>query len=194
MIKKTVTYNNFDGDTVSEVLHFHFTKAEIAELEASEKGGMVAWGEQLQESGDIGEILEALKKIIGKSYGEKVDGGRRFTKSKDIVDAFLSSEAYSAFLFQLLGNPGEAGEFFKGLVPKGDADQEGKSPSEIARANSEAKMRGFQKPAEKAFVQEAVPEIVETAPAPDVIPATAPGEETAEQKRQRLLAELAELG
>lgn len=209
MIKKNVTYKNFEDIEITETLHFHFTEAELVELESSEEGGLTAWGETLKESGNIEEILAALKKIIGKAYGEKMDGGRRFVKNDLIVDSFKSSEAYSTLLFQLLENPTEAGEFFKALVPKNSSRTPSKlTPAEQARANSEAQMRGFRKPAEKSFTPDTVPEIVETqsadttsatqfaeqAPTPDVIPATAPGEETAEQKRARLLAELAELG
>jgi hypothetical protein len=212
MIKKSVTYKNFDDIEVTEILHFHFTEAEILELEASETGGLKAWGEALVESGNIVEIMEALKRIIGAAYGERSQDGRRFIKNEEIKDAFLHSDAYSTLLLELMQNSDQAGEFFASLVPKNSAASK-LTPSEQARKNSEASLRGFQKAAEAQqpkFEPVAEPEVVELdpksivyatqgdqfkqAPTPDVIPATAPGEETDEQKRARLLAELAELG
>ena len=42
MLKKTITYEDFNGETVSEDFFFHLSKAELVELEMSHTGGLSA--------------------------------------------------------------------------------------------------------------------------------------------------------
>ena len=41
MLKKTITYTDFDDNERTEDFYFHLSKAEIAEMELSENGGLV---------------------------------------------------------------------------------------------------------------------------------------------------------
>ncbi len=40
MLKKTITYEDFDGNQVTEDHFFHLSKADLVEMEVSQKGGM----------------------------------------------------------------------------------------------------------------------------------------------------------
>lgn len=122
MLKKTITYKNYDGETVSEDFYFNLSKAEIAEMELSHKGGFGAYLQQIVESEDGGQIIAAFKKIITDAVGRRSEDGRRFIKSEEISQEFLQTEAYSQLFMDLVTDAGAASKFIRGIVPEDMAE------------------------------------------------------------------------
>ena len=122
MLKKTVTYTDFNGEEVSEDLFFHLSQAELVEMEMQEEGG---WSESLKkiiETEDGKQIIAEFKTIILSAYGVKSEDGKRFSKNQQIRDEFESSEAYSTLFMELVTNMDSAIEFVNGIVPAGLVD------------------------------------------------------------------------
>lgn len=117
MIKKTINYENFDGEEVSEEAHFHLTKAELLELEYEEETPFTDYLKQMQNSTTPKTVLHVLKRLIEASYGQRSEDGRRFIKNEELTSAFVSSDAYSELLFGLLNDPKEATNFFESIMP-----------------------------------------------------------------------------
>ena len=82
MLKKTITYEDFNGDKVSEDFFFHLSKAELVELELSHKGGLSEALKRIVESEDGKAIIAEFKNIILSSYGQRSDDGKRFVKNQ----------------------------------------------------------------------------------------------------------------
>lgn len=118
MIKKTITYENYNGETVKREFRFNLNKAELAELEFSEGGSLSKKIEAVTESGDEGEILRIFKKIILTAYGVKSEDGERFVKSADLTMAFEQSEAYVELFMELATDADAASKFISGIMPK----------------------------------------------------------------------------
>lgn len=118
MLKKTIRYNDLDGNEVVEDFYFNYNKAEIAEMEMSHRGGFAEYLNKIVESGDGQMILTAFRDVIGNAVGRRSEDGRRFIKTKEIKEEFLQSEAYSEFFMQLIMDSNAAVEFVEGLVPK----------------------------------------------------------------------------
>lgn len=117
MVKKTITYTDYNGETREEDFYFNLTKPELVELELGEDGGLRAYLEKIVKSKDARNVLAMFKKIIGLAYGIKSPDGRRFLKSKDISEAFFQSEAYVALYMELLENPDVAAAFIQSMLP-----------------------------------------------------------------------------
>jgi len=117
MLKKTITYTDFDGNERTEDFYFHLTDAELMDLELSVSGGFSNMVEKIQQTQDIPKIIEIFKKLIHLSYGVKSPDGRKFMKSKEILDDFLATEAYSQLYMELGTNDEKAAEFINGVVP-----------------------------------------------------------------------------
>lgn len=117
MLKKTITYEDFNGETVSEDFFFHLSKAELIELEMSHKGGLSAALQRIVESEDGKGIIAEFKNIILSSYGKKSEDGKRFIKNQQLREEFESSEAYSELFMELVTNTDSAIEFVNGVVP-----------------------------------------------------------------------------
>lgn len=118
MLKKTITYvNPMTNQEVTEDHYFHLSKADLVELEASRKGGMHAYLEEVIKSDDNAQILATFKMLVGRSYGRK--DGDRFVKDELFTEEFMKSEAWSEFLMSLMQNASAAAEFVNGVMPHG---------------------------------------------------------------------------
>ena len=118
MLVKNIKYVDFDGNERSEDFYFNLTKAEVAEMEMSTEGGLAKMLEKIVAEQDSRRIIEIFKDLILRSYGEKSPDGKRFTKNKEIREAFSNTEAYSE-LFMLLATDAEkASDFINGILPK----------------------------------------------------------------------------
>jgi len=126
VLKKSITYTNFNEEEVTEDFFFHLSKAEIVELEMSEEGGLSDALKQIIASNDGKLIIAHFKKIILDSYGQRSADGKRFIKNQKIREEFESSEAYSVLFMELCTNAGAASEFVNGIIPKGMADEAAK--------------------------------------------------------------------
>lgn len=119
MLKKLITFEDFNGDTVTEEHFFHLSKADLIELEMGQKGGLSAMLEQIIQEEDSAAIIREFKRLILASYGRKSPDGKRFIKNQEMRDEFLSTEAYSTLFLELCTNAGAAAEFVNGIVPRG---------------------------------------------------------------------------
>ena len=150
MIKKTITYEDFDGKQQTEDFYFNLTKAELIEMEVSEGGGLGEYLAKIGESNDGAKIIEWFKKIVLISYGEKSPDGKRFVKNQELRDSFASSEAYSELFMELATNAKAASEFMNGVVPKdlakdvADAKQIATAQPDISKPESQPE-KDFQK-------------------------------------------------
>jgi len=118
VLKKTITYEDFNDEEVTEDLYFHLTEAEIVELEFSHKDGLKDALERMMRTKDGGTIMTEMRKMIMKSYGKRSDDGARFIKNDQVREEFESSKAYSKLFMELVTDAGAAAEFINGVVPR----------------------------------------------------------------------------
>jgi hypothetical protein len=123
VLKKTITYKDFDGETKVGDFFFHLSKAELVELEMSHRGGLSAALERIIESEDNKEIVSEFKNIILTAYGKRSDDGSRFIKNQELRDEFASTEAYSALFMELVTDTDAATQFVNGIMPAGMAEE-----------------------------------------------------------------------
>ena len=119
MIKKTISYTDYDGNERTEDFYFNLSKPELIEMQTSEAGGIEKKIEKISKEQDIKKIIELMKDIIQRSYGVKSDDGKRFIKNQEVLDEFMQSEAYSELFMDLATNAEAASEFINGILPKG---------------------------------------------------------------------------
>ena len=117
MLKKTVTYVDYNGMERTEDFYFNLTKAEVAEMELSVQGGFSKMLEEIVASKDNVQIVNLFKQMVLKSYGEKSPDGRRFMKSEEIARAFAQTEAYSEIFMELALDEKKAADFVNGIMP-----------------------------------------------------------------------------
>ena len=117
MIKKTVTYTDYNGVVRTEPFYFHFTQAEILDMEMSTEGGFAERIQRIIDAKDQTSLLKVIKKFVLDAYGVKSEDGRRFIKSQEVKEAFVECPAYSEIYMELLTDDEVAAEFVNKVVP-----------------------------------------------------------------------------
>lgn len=118
MLKKTITYRDYNDVERTEDHYFNISKAELVMMDNSVIGGMKQRLERIVQSQSNVEIMAVFKDLIHRSYGIKSDDGKRFIKSEEIVTEFEQTEAYSELVMELLSNEHAAAEFVNAILPK----------------------------------------------------------------------------
>jgi hypothetical protein len=121
MIVYPETYTDYDGNQRTEEFRFHFSQAELMEMELSTEGGFSARVNRIINANSHPELLQVMKTFILDAYGVKSDDGRRFRKNDEIRQAFLESPVYSRIFMRLTTGPNaaeEAAKFINGVTPE----------------------------------------------------------------------------
>ena len=118
MLKKTVTYIDFDGNERTEDFFFNLTEQEIAEMELSTEGGLGNFINKAVAAKSQVELIELFKKLILAAYGVKSADGRRFVKNDAVREDFMSTQAFSDIYMELVQDADKASAFFNGIVSK----------------------------------------------------------------------------
>lgn len=172
MIKKTISYENFDGKPETEDIYLNINKAELIALEIEADKPL---GDMLKEVGETPsakEVLQVFKLFLQKGYGVKSVDGKKLLKSQTIWEEFEGSEPYSELLWEMLSTPSKAVDIITGMLPKQAIEEmfkknpEQKKQYDLARAQlSEAEKileqqanKNDEEPAEATAEVEAMPE------------------------------------
>ena len=118
MLKKTITYTDFDGNVRTEDFYFNLTKAEVTEMQMGTDGGLAKMLEKIVATQDAKRIVELFKDLVLRSYGEKSPDGKRFIKNKELSDGFAQTEAYSELFMELATTADMASAFVNGIIPQ----------------------------------------------------------------------------
>ncbi len=126
MLKKTITYTDYNGNKRTEDFWFNLSQAEAMEMEMSVDGGISEMLRKIIAAQSAPEIIRLFKEIILKAYGEKSPDGRRFIKSEELSRAFSETEAYSILFMELATNTSAASAFVNGILPANSSDKQNK--------------------------------------------------------------------
>ena len=126
MLKKTITYKDFDGNTRTEDHYFNLTQTELVEITLNMPDGMseddVAGNTEqaalriIDRLGGDG-VFNFIKEIILKSYGIKSADGKRFEKSERISKEFSETLAYDQMFMEMMQNDKAASDFITAVIP-----------------------------------------------------------------------------
>lgn len=117
MLKKTYTYKDYNEVERTETFYFHFTEAEILDMEMSAEGGFAERVQRIIDAKDQAALMRLIKKFVIDAYGVKSDDGKRFIKNDEVKTAFLECPAFSDIFMDMVTNDELAAEFVNGVIP-----------------------------------------------------------------------------
>lgn len=124
MLKKTMSYTDYNGVERTEDFYFNLTKAEVMEMEMSISGGLTEMIERITAAQDSAEIIKTFKDLVLKAYGEKSPDGKYFLKEdkdgRPLSDGFKQTEAYSNLFMELATDADAAAKFFNAIIPSAE--------------------------------------------------------------------------
>lgn len=122
MIKKTITYIDYNDNERTEDFYFNLSKAELTEMELAETGGLVNLINRIIAEQDNKAIIKMFKDLVIKAHGVKSADGRKFVKNEHTREDFTQTEAYSEIFMELATDADAAAVFVKGILPKEPQD------------------------------------------------------------------------
>ena len=117
MLKKIITYTDYNGVERTEPFYFNLSKAELMEMELGVTGGMTEMLDKIIATKDAPSLMKTFKEMIMKAYGVKSDDGKRLIKSEELSIAFTQTEAYSVLFMELITDDKAAADFVNGIIP-----------------------------------------------------------------------------
>lgn len=117
MLKKTITYVDFDNNNRTEDFYFNLTESELIDWQTTTEGGMLTRLQKIVNANDKHTIMKTFKEIILMSYGVKSDDGRRFEKSAKISEAFSQTMAFNVLYQELLSSETAGADFINAILP-----------------------------------------------------------------------------
>lgn len=119
MLKRPITYTNFNDEEVTEDFYFNLSNKEMIKMQAAAgEGGLEAYLTSILKSNNPEKLMAEFERIILSAYGEKSEDGRHFFKSDEIRERFANSAAFDALYFELCTKEDAVIEFIKGVMPK----------------------------------------------------------------------------
>jgi hypothetical protein len=118
MLKRDITYENFNGELITETYYFNLTKSEILNLDASYSDGLNGAIQKIIDAKDSKALIDQFQKLILLAYGIKSEDGKRFIKNDTLREEFSQSAAYDVLFMELATNDALAAEFMLGIMPK----------------------------------------------------------------------------
>lgn len=125
MLKKTITYTDYEGNERTEDFYFNLTTAEIAKM------NLAGEAETLDRT-DVTKVVNFYEKIILGAYGEKSEDGKHFYKTAMLTNEFASSPAYDELFIELMNDEDRLMDFISGIVPKAIAEKLAKVRTELS--------------------------------------------------------------
>lgn len=118
MLKKTITFEDFEENTRTEDFYFNLSKAELAEMQMSRQGGFTDWIQKVIDAKDNATLYATIKNFVLNSVGVRSSDGRRFIKNDEIRTEFEQTDAYSVLMMELISDDKAFAAFVQGIVPK----------------------------------------------------------------------------
>ena len=140
MLRKEVTFEDFNGVNQTEECFFNLTKTELIEMAMDLPEGVSesvgddpnnideekAVGKLMETMGNKG-VLKFIKDLVLKSYGVKSADGRRFMKvdenGKPLSIEFSQTMAFETIIDEFMSNDIAAANFVNGVIPQSLADK-----------------------------------------------------------------------
>lgn len=165
MIKKTITFENHNGEKESEDFYFNMSKGELVKMQmAAIDQRTESFQDKLEKIGkDLNgkALIDVVDEIVLGGIGQRTTDGKKFVKNAAISEDFKSSEAYSELIVELCTNEQALIDFINGLMPANLREEVKRETAQSARERSESQMQGYQ--------QKPVPTVQKVAEVPTVI-------------------------
>lgn len=127
MLKKTITYKDYNGVERKEDFYFDLSEREVIVSEVTYPGGLKNFLQRIIDAKDGAAIMKYVEEFIAMSYGEKSPDGRQFVKSPELSKAFMQTPAYNDLFMELVASEGageKCADFVNAILPSESIDPE----------------------------------------------------------------------
>ena len=138
MVKKLISYVDYDGNQVEEEFFFNLSSADVADLDFlyEKNGGLKEYLISMIRDKDPDEISKKdiwdfLKVVIGKAVGKK--NGKYFIKNEETYNDLFYTNALSSLLEDLFKTSDDLLEFVENIFPSVSEEDKNKAREELQK-------------------------------------------------------------
>jgi hypothetical protein len=121
MIKKTITYEDFEGNERKKDFYFHMNQVEFSKLNGEVPGGLEKRIQEIIDNQDEDAMLRLIDLMVSRSYGEKDEEDGGFTKigknGRPLYEKFVNTSAYDKLIIELIQGESNIVKFLTGIMP-----------------------------------------------------------------------------
>lgn len=123
MFKKTIEFEDFNGEKRTGDYYFNISKSELISKQFSYAGGYSEYLKKIYAEKDQVKLYQIFEDLIKSAYGVKSEDGKRFMKSEELFREFKESGAYDELILSFFDNAQNAVDFVKNVFPKDISDK-----------------------------------------------------------------------
>lgn len=117
MFKKTIVWEDFNGEKQTQVFYFHVSKKDVLDMMVDGEA-IINRFQRIIDSKDNRAILKEFKAIIEMAAGMRSEDGSQFIQTPEAKGILLNSPAYDELLMELCTQADKSVEFIQNLFPK----------------------------------------------------------------------------
>lgn len=117
MIRKEISYVDFNDKPQKDIAYFHLSKAELGKLQMRENGTFIDRLQELVARRQVEAMYNFVYNLVLDAYGERDPEGRKFIKNPALREDFEQSIAFSEFLSELLADGDSLSDFIRAILP-----------------------------------------------------------------------------
>lgn len=118
MIKKTISYHDYDGDMREDDFYFSLNSVQFAKLNRLFPNGLEAYIKKVTKDKNADELFRIIDTLVSEAYGERQ--GNAFVKvsptGQRLADFFVNTEAYDNLMSELLSGEDALINFLTGCL------------------------------------------------------------------------------
>lgn len=137
MLKKTITYENFNGEKVTEDFYFNINALEYVRLTAKYGKDLQEYIQDLAKKEDVAALMAVMEDLILSAYGVKSADGSKFVKTRSAREDFEYSAAYADLFIEMLTDPKESQAFGAAVAQRPTEEQSKRAKLMLASQQSE---------------------------------------------------------
>lgn len=123
MLKKDITYTNFNDEQVTVTEYFNLNKTQAMRY-VSSGGGLDQYVQKLIDEKDNDKFIDFVEDLIYRSYGKRdPENPDVFDTSVEAKEAFFKTPQCDELTYQLLTVDGAFTDFIMGIMPKDIRDR-----------------------------------------------------------------------
>ena len=113
MLKREITYEDFNGEKVTGTYYFNQLGLRLSNLRVAYEGGLESSLKRIIETKDNRALVNEFKRIVLLAYGVRSEDGKRFIKSDKLREEFSQTAAYDELFMELASDDDAAANFIK---------------------------------------------------------------------------------
>ena len=121
MVKKTITYEDFEGNQKTKDFYFHMNQVEFSKLNGEVPGGLEKRMQTIIQDQDEDALLRMIDLLVSRSFG-KFDEEDEFTKidrnGRPLYEKFVNTDAYDKLIIELIQSEKNIVSFLTEVMPK----------------------------------------------------------------------------